>query len=166
MRITLLIMALRLVGQLGAQPVGTAWPGLFRLQPNVSAQAYAVNQDGTINSQSSPASPGSVVALWGTGFGPLDSACATGGLNPPEAAELAPGYSAIFEQYNVIFEDAPVVYAGSAPTLLCGVVQINIQIPTIWTPGAYLFQPEAEFSSRNGSTTAALSPIGSTIFVK
>jgi len=118
-------------------PVNAGTPGLFRAQPNVSAQAYAVNQDGTINGPSNPASAGSVVALWGTGFGPIGPACATGALNPSMAVNLAQGYGAAFE------EQTPVLYAGSAPTLLCGVVQINIQVPADAMSGAYALQPWA-----------------------
>jgi uncharacterized protein (TIGR03437 family) len=56
-------------------PVTLLSPGLFRLQPNVSALAHAVNQDGTLNGPSNPAGRGSVVSLWGTGFGPTSPAC-------------------------------------------------------------------------------------------
>ncbi len=73
-----------------------------------------------------PAVAGSVVAFWGTGFGPTDPPCATGGLNVPMAANLASEYGAeLFDGMSI-----PSVYAGSAPTLLCGVEQINVRLPT------------------------------------
>ena len=64
------------------RPVRFSSAGLFRREPNVSAEASAVNQDGTLNSASNPAPAGSIIALWGTGFGPTTPACPTGGVNP------------------------------------------------------------------------------------
>jgi uncharacterized protein (TIGR03437 family) len=111
-------------------PVVFAYPGLFRLQPNVSAQAFALNQDGTLNSSSNPASRGSVVAYWGTGFGSTSPACATGGLNAPGPVNLVPDLSVIMDL------GGPVLYAGGAPTLACGIAQINMQVPLDKPPGA------------------------------
>jgi uncharacterized protein (TIGR03437 family) len=126
-------------------PVSSAEPDFFRLQPNVSAQALAVNQDGTFNGPSNPASAGSVVAFWGTGFGPTDPACPTGALNAPTPVNLAPGTSFRF--------NGPVEYIGGAPTLLCGVVQINMQIPAQTPPGTLLLSLNGAFAQ-------------STVFVK
>jgi len=53
-------------------PVNGAAPGIFRSQEGVSSQAAAANQDGTVNSPSNPAAPGSYVSVWGTGFGSID----------------------------------------------------------------------------------------------
>jgi uncharacterized protein (TIGR03437 family) len=126
-------------------------PGIFRLQPGLSSQAAALNQDGTINGPSNPAAPDSVVTLWGTGFGPTDPPCLTGGLNAPGPANLSAGLSAL------IFDGryTPALYAGSAPTLLCGVVQINMVVPTDAKPGAYMFVPVSAMAVTGGQTTAA-----------
>ena len=110
-------------------------PGLFRLQPNVSAQAYAVNQDGTFNGPSNPAPRGSVVAAWGTGFGSADPGCATGGLNAPGPVKLAQGLSV------TIGRGGSVQYASGAPTLACGIVQINMQVPLDGPSGARALNP-------------------------
>jgi uncharacterized protein (TIGR03437 family) len=97
-------------------------PGIFRLQAGVSSQAVALNQDGTLNGVSNPAARGSIVAVWGTGFPPIDAPCSTGGLNPSGPVNLAAGW-------RVAFGIEAVVYAGSAPGLLCGIVQINLVVP-------------------------------------
>jgi uncharacterized protein (TIGR03437 family) len=117
--------------------VAFANPGLFRLQPNISSQAYAVNQDGTFNGPSNPAPRGSVVAFWGTGFGSTSPPCATGGLNAPGPVNLAADLSVM------MLGGGPVQYAGSAPTLACGITQINMQVPVDATPGALRITPEA-----------------------
>jgi uncharacterized protein (TIGR03437 family) len=143
-------------------PVGLGPPGLFRLQPGVSAQAAAVNQDGSLNGPLHPASPGSTVAIWGTGFAPLSAPCRSGAVNPSTAVSLAQGFAVAIDAGGSL---STVSYAGSAPTLLCGVVQINMKVPAEWVSGIYLLRPWSVVSLQNGTATSE-SLIGSTIFVK
>jgi uncharacterized protein (TIGR03437 family) len=139
-------------------------PGIFRLQIGQSAQAVAINQDGTLNGPTNPAARGSIVAVWGTGYGQTDPLCQSGGLNLPYAAPLSPGISALI--YNAdpsllgVQVPASVTYAGSAPTLVCGIVQINFQVPVNVAPGAYSFSPWIAGNGMIGS------PTGATIAVK
>jgi uncharacterized protein (TIGR03437 family) len=147
-----------------------AGPGIFRLQIGHSAQAAAINQDGTINGPTNPAAPGSVVTVWGTGYGQTNPPCPTGGLNVPDAAPLSPGMSALI--YNVVpnplgvsILSAPVQYAGSAPSLVCGVVQINFRVPVGIPPGLFSFWPWIQLVDGN-STTQYQPPIGAAISVK
>jgi uncharacterized protein (TIGR03437 family) len=138
-------------------PLVFGGPGLFRLQPNVSAQAWALNQDGTFNGLLNPAPPGSVIMLLGTGFGATNPACPTGGLNVPGPASLTSDLAAIMES------GGPVLYAGSAPTLPCGVEQINMQIPTNQPPGAMTIFP---WVATNNGLTFAETSVGSVIYIK
>jgi uncharacterized protein (TIGR03437 family) len=150
-----------------AVPLTFGVPGIFRLESGVSAQAAALNQDGTLNGPSNPASPGSVVTLWGTGFGATDPPCATGGLNVPAAANLASNMSVLLEDIVVpglAGHNNPAYYAGSAPTLLCGVEQINMLVP-IYAQGAFLFFPESVMATTGGHTATGTT-IGVTIAVK
>jgi uncharacterized protein (TIGR03437 family) len=115
-------------------------PGIFRLQPGVSTQAAAFNQDGSLNGPSNPAAPGSVVSFYGTGFGPLSPPCATGALNPPVAVPL------LNSGVEMAVNSPPTIeYIGGAPTLLCGIVQINMQAPTnsgaTSSPFSYSIEP-------------------------
>ena len=97
-----------------------------------------------------------MVTLWGTGFPPLKSPCATGGLNPSGAVDLAAGYS-------VMVGGGTVKYAGSAPTLACGVVQINMQVPADAASGPLLLTPQV---CTNGGLTCTTQPTGSFIYVR
>lgn len=135
--------------------------GIFRLHVGQSSQAVAMNQDWTLNGPTNPATRGSIVTVWATGYGETSPACTVGGLNDPVAEPLNPGTSAL------IFSVAPTIaqYAGSAPTLVCGIVQINFQIPTNIAPGVWGFDPWVQLV--NGNATETLEPpIGATIFVK
>jgi uncharacterized protein (TIGR03437 family) len=136
-------------------------PGIFRLRFGQSAQAVAMNPDWTINGPANPAPRGSVVAVWGTGYGQTNPPCPTGGLNVPRAVPLSPGISALIFSGML----ASVWYAGSAPTLVCGVVQINFQVPDNIPPGTFFFLPGIQFV--DGNTTTGYGPqIGATIAVK
>jgi uncharacterized protein (TIGR03437 family) len=95
----------------GMFQVTAAGPGLFVAAP-VSAQPGAIlNQDGGVNSSMAPAASGSVLQIFGTGYGPLDAsgkaAAAVWIANVP----------------------ASVVYSGPAPSFP-GLWQINAQVPS------------------------------------
>lgn len=112
------------------------YPGFFRLQPDVSAQAFAVNQDGTFNSATNPAPRGSTIELLGAGFGFTDPPCATGSENQPGSTNLAEGYSV------QVAGGGQVVYAGGAPALACGIFQVNMVVPTDKPAGRLSISPE------------------------
>lgn len=119
-------------------PVTFASPGFFRLNAGYSTQAAGINEDGSINGPSNPAPPGSILSLWATGFGPTNPSCTSGELNVPEAAPLAPGVSVLINGGATI-----IPYAGSSPGLLCGIVQVNMQVWPQTSPGNYFITPSA-----------------------
>lgn len=92
-------------------------PGLFS-----AAAPYVVAQhaDGSYVSTASPAKPGEVIILWGTGFGPA---------NPPVAS------SQVFSGANPL-ATTPTATIGGQPAAIqfagvvgAGLVQINVQVP-------------------------------------
>jgi uncharacterized protein (TIGR03437 family) len=87
--------------------------------------AAVLNQDGTVNTQSNPAARGSIVSIYGTGGGVLSPAATdgsiTGNSNPPSTAVV---FTAAIDGQN-----APVIYAGAAPQLIAGVLQVNARVP-------------------------------------
>jgi uncharacterized protein (TIGR03437 family) len=98
-----------------------AAPGVFSSDASGKGQAAALNQDNTVNGVSNPASIGSVVALYGTGGGALTTD-ALRLLKLPVTA-------------TVSGVPATVYYAGIAPGLVQGAIQVNVQIPSGITPG-------------------------------
>lgn len=104
---------------------------------------YAVlNQDGTLNTYENPADRGSVVAIWGTGFGPYAPQTADGSVAAPPLGRLAYQLRAMFPDprrpicmFGICQPPYPpfegeVAYAGAAPGLVNGVTQINVRLPT------------------------------------
>jgi uncharacterized protein (TIGR03437 family) len=109
-------------------------PALFTLNGAGNGPAAALNQDGTPNGPNNPAEPGSIIQLFGTGFGPTSPQQATGSVTSttgPFPTLATPPTVTIGGQ------PAPIVYAGAAPGLVAGVVQVNVSIPNL-KPGPYL----------------------------
>lgn len=114
-------------------PVVAAVPGIFTLTGSGTGQAAVINQDGTINSPSNPAHRGSVIAVYLTGIGALAPAIRDGSLGPSTPPFPMPVQSVTAQIGSI---SAPVLFAGQAPTLVAGVSQVNIQVPSNAPTGA------------------------------
>lgn len=110
-------------------------PGIFTTTENGTGQAAALNQDGTLNSASNAAAPGSVVTFFGTGGGQTVPASTTGSVTPvpTNASGLlnVPGVTA-----TIGGQPATVEFAGAAPGLVSGVLQVNAIVPASLPAGA------------------------------
>ncbi|MCU1336777.1 MAG: hypothetical protein JWO19_2358 [Bryobacterales bacterium] len=103
-------------------PTAAASPALFTQNGTGIGPGAILNENYSPNSPSNPAPAGSVVMMYGTGFGPLI----------PPADDGQPGIlaaTAIPVSAKIAGIPADVLYAGAAPGLPAGVVQINIRIP-------------------------------------
>ena len=103
--------------------VAAAAPGIFTADQSGTGQGAIRNQDGSVNSASNPAAAGSVISIYGTGGGQT---------NPPGAdGQLAPGTGELVQPVTVQMGGiaAEVQYAGPAPGLIQGVMQVNARIP-------------------------------------
>jgi uncharacterized protein (TIGR03437 family) len=106
--------------------------GLFTNQSNGQGQVLAINQDGTVNSTSNPAAPGSYVSLYADGLGALTSTMTAGTPTPNSPLlSLSGTVTAIVGGLS-----APVQFAGLAPGFV-GLYQVNIQIPSTITAGQH-----------------------------
>ena len=130
-------------------PVVQATPAVFMVDGRYAA---ALNQDGTYNSASNPAAPGSIVTVYATGLGPVTPSQPDGSLIglPLPANTFTFGVEAIYTvgipfgtEVDVPFE---VQYAGPAPTLVAGVSQINFRIAPYPSFGAIYLYMGSTFS--------------------
>ena len=112
--------------------VGSASPGAYTSNFSGSGQVVAANQDGSINSASNPAAKGSYVTIYFTGGGQTNPPGVTGSVTP-----LMP-LKNLVQQPTVTVGGTPatVTFAGSAPALVDGVDQLNIQLPPDTASGA------------------------------
>ena len=112
-------------------PVEPSAFGISTHDASGSRQGAIFNQDGSLNSKANPAARGSIVTLFGTGEG------VTTPVLPDGALVISTPYSKPQPPVIVKFADqtADVQYAGAAPFLPTGVLQINATIPNGVTPG-------------------------------
>ena len=98
-------------------------PGIFTATGTGQGQGAVNNQDGSPNSAANPAPRGSVISIYATG----------GGQTIPSAIDgmLAPGPSklALPVVVGIANRGVEVLYAGDAPGLIEGIIQINARIP-------------------------------------
>jgi uncharacterized protein (TIGR03437 family) len=115
--------------------VAAAAPGVFTDNASGSGQGAILNQDYGLNSTRNPAAPGSIIMVYATGGGVLQS-----------DSLLAASVTA-----SVGGQPAKVLYAGAAPAEIAGMVQVNVQlppgvagnVPVIITIGGVSSQPTA-----------------------
>jgi uncharacterized protein (TIGR03437 family) len=110
-------------------PVANATPEIFTLSASGTGGGAITNQDGTVNTPLNAATAGSVISIYGTGLGPLDPAGVDGAI-----ADIAHAGSAV--SVTIGGRTAEVLYAGSAPSQVSGVFQINCRVPGELMAGA------------------------------
>jgi uncharacterized protein (TIGR03437 family) len=110
---------------LGKVSVQTAavTPAIFTLSGNGTGPGAILNQDFSVNSFDNPARADSVIMVYSTGFGTV---------NPPATDGLTatgPASTTALVTATIAGVPAQVTYAGTAPGLIAGVTQVNVQIP-------------------------------------
>lgn len=117
--------------------VSPALPSIIELLPvSVGCQSAVLNQDLSINSSTNPAAAGSIIAVYAEGAGQLNMPVVDGSIvTPPLPAPLLP----VDVWFQNVHNLGTIFYAGSAPGLVAGTLQINVRIPTNVTPGAVMF---------------------------
>lgn len=107
-----------------------AMVGVFTQNSSGRGPGAIINQDGTINSPSNPADRGSIITLFATGEGRTTPE----GVDGKVAA--APLPRPVLRIFALISDRATeVLYAGAAPGLVSGVLQMNIRVPETTIPG-------------------------------
>jgi uncharacterized protein (TIGR03437 family) len=104
--------------------VAPSAPGLFTLNSNGAGGGAILNQDGSINTPSNPAERGSIIVLFGTGEGQTEP----GGQDGRIAAETPPR-PRLPVAVTIGGRTSEVMYAGGAPGLVSGVIQVNARLP-------------------------------------
>ncbi len=132
--------------------VTDAVPGFFTANSSGTGPAALLNQDGSANSAANPAARGSVVQFFVTGEGQTFPAGVDGLLaGVPLPAPVLP------VSVRIGGLPAAVQYAGGAPGLVAGVMQVNAIVPMEALPGS----PSVYLVVGN-----AVSPVGVTLFIK
>jgi uncharacterized protein (TIGR03437 family) len=104
--------------------VNEAAPGLFTSDSSGRGQAAVLNQDFGINSTSNAAARGSIVVMFATGAGQTDPPGVDGMITQGDSVMPRLAVSVLIGG-----QPADVIYAGNAPGLVAGAVQVNARIP-------------------------------------
>ena len=107
--------------------IAATQPAIFSLSQGGSGQGAILNQDGSVNGASNQAAVGSVVQIFGTGEGQIKPPGTTGCVTPGASPYPMPVAQPI--SLTIGGEPATISYAGEAPTLVCGVIQIDALVP-------------------------------------
>jgi uncharacterized protein (TIGR03437 family) len=136
--------------------LATTAPGLFTQNSSGSGPGAILNQDNSLNGPGHPAAKGSIVQVYMTGEGQTSPAGITGSITtatlPPPQVTPAP-----MQLITVLIggQQALCTYAGEAPGLVAGVMQINVQIPPNAPSGPLPIQVSIGGNmSQNGITVA------------
>jgi len=104
---------------------------IFTANASGSGPGSILNQDYSVNTAANPAAKGSVVFVYGTGAGAVSPSAIAGNVAGDALSFVSLPYAAA-----VNGENTPVLYAGTAPTLVYGVDQFNVQLPADIPSGA------------------------------
>ena len=112
-------------------PIAPTAPAIFTLDSSGKGQAAALNENGALNTASAPAKAGSIVVFYATGEGQTSP----GGVDGQLATET---YPSPVQRVDVTIDgqSAEVLYAGAAPGIVAGLMQINARIPANARVGA------------------------------
>jgi uncharacterized protein (TIGR03437 family) len=108
----------------------TTMPGIFAQNSQGSGPGAILNQDNSVNGPGNPAAKGSIVQVFMTGEGQTSPPSVTGKITtatlPPPQVTPAPLLAV-----GVLINGQPATwtYAGEAPGLAAGLMQLNVQIP-------------------------------------
>jgi uncharacterized protein (TIGR03437 family) len=106
-------------------PTAATAPAIFTLETTGTGPGAILNQDLSVNSKSNPASKGSVIAIFAMGAGQMNPSTVDGQVT---GTVLPSPLLPVTVQIGGL--QATVTYAGAAPGLIAGVLQVNALVPS------------------------------------
>lgn len=104
--------------------VADSQPGIFSSNSSGVGQGAIMNQDHSANSPTNPEKRNRIIQLYGVGGGATDPA----GIDGLVASKVFPKLT-LPVKVRIQGQDAEVLYAGAAPSLVAGILQVNVRIP-------------------------------------
>ena len=105
--------------------VASASPAFFTSASSGRGSGAILNENGSLNSAANPAARGSIVVLFATGEGATNP---TGIDGKPSAVPLPRPVQPV--EVRIGDQVAILEYAGGAPGLVAGLLQLNVRVPT------------------------------------
>jgi uncharacterized protein (TIGR03437 family) len=107
-------------------PVAAASPAIFSMDGTGGRIGAIINEDGTLNSFNNQAPKGSVITMYATGAGQTNP----GGVDGQIAGAGSLPVPLLPVTATIDNKPADVLYAGAAPGMVAGVIQVNLRIPS------------------------------------
>jgi uncharacterized protein (TIGR03437 family) len=108
----------------------TTSPGIYTLNSSGTGPAAALNSNNTVNAPNNPAARGDVVVLYLTGEGQTSPAGVTGKVTTANATPPLTPAPLLPIGITIAGQAANYIFAGEAPGIVSGVLQLNVTIPT------------------------------------
>lgn len=109
--------------------VAESAPGVFTLNSTGIGPGAILNEDGRVNTPDNPAPRGSIVVLYATGEGHTSPA----GIDGLVTA-MTLRHPVLPVRVAIAGQETEVLYAGAAPGLVSGVLQVNARVPAAVAP--------------------------------
>jgi uncharacterized protein (TIGR03437 family) len=131
--------------------VAAAVPAIFTIDGSGRGQGAILDQDTSVNFDLNPADRGSIVVLYASGAGLMDPASEDGAITGTELAHPLAQVSVLVDG-----QETHVIYAGAAPELVAGVLQVDFRLPQQVRTGAAIgiLLKVGRFTSQPGVTLA------------
>jgi uncharacterized protein (TIGR03437 family) len=130
-------------------------PGIFTLDASGNGQGAVLNQDNTVNGANNPAARGSIIVIYATGEGQVTPAGSDGQVITSNNLRRPVANVSV----RIGGQPAEVLYAGSAPGLVSGALQVNARVPQL-TIGATTTTPvELIIGSGSSAITQTVSVV-------
>jgi len=126
-------------------------PGIFSLESGGRGQGAIVNSDGTINSSTNASVRGSVISVYATGEGQTDPQGQDGRVI---VTDLRRPLLKVTAKIGGL--PAEVLYAGSAPQQVSGMLQVNLRIPVDVEPGSVPIEIQVGTAASQQGVTVAV----------
>jgi uncharacterized protein (TIGR03437 family) len=131
--------------------IATSAAGLFTIDETGKGQAVAINEDGSLNTEASPASQGRLISVYATGYGLVSPVIPNGAPNVAGGANPLLSVSATMNGVPAVVERA-----GGDTGLPAGTIRIDIRVPAGVSGGSVPFSVQIGASSSQPGVTLAV----------
>ena len=131
--------------------VAAAAPAIFTIDGSGRGQGAVLDQDTSVNSDLNPGDRGSVMVLYASGAGQMVPPSDDGAITGTVLAKPVAPVSVLVDG-----QDTEILYAGAAPGLVAGVLQVNFRVPPQVRTGSAIgiLLKVGRFTSQPGVTVA------------
>jgi len=104
-------------------------PGIYTINQSGTGQGAILNQNNSVNGPNNPEVAGNIIQIFATGEGQTSPPGVDGGITPSRLPFPAPNLPVTVNIGGIEVPSTDITYAGEAPGLIAGVLQVDAKIP-------------------------------------